>query len=485
MSLKERVISGVFWSSFGVFLLMTLEFGVGIVLARLLSPYEFGLIGMINVFIAISDIFINSGMLQALVQKKICEDSDYSTAFFYNFGLGLIFYFTLFFSASPICTFYNEPQLLWVIRILGLVVLVASLSLVQKASLTRRLDFKILSKISIISSLSSGIISVLMAVYGYGVWSLAIKTLSSNIITTGLLWYYNKWIPKLIFSSKSFSHLFNFGSKLLVSGIIGVVYGNLYNVILGKYYTTGDVGYYTRADLFKNLPSKNIEGIITSVSFPVLSQIHQDKSQLSNVFRSIIRNLSFVVFLSMSCLGAVSEALILFLLGDKWAPVIPMLQILSIAGMFQPLISVHLNTLNSLGRPEMYLKFQILFLIITIPTLFLGIFYSINIMIVGLVVVSFINLIIVGSITGKHTGYRLFEQSKDILPLFFLSLLIGMLTYVLGSFISASPSFILTFQILFFIFISIIINEMIKLHEYEFLKNLITDKIKICRKNYE
>ena len=271
MGLKEQAISGVLWNSVGKLLGMGIEIIVGIILARILTPKEFGLIGTITVIITLSQVFINSGFSQALIRKQNCTQEDYSTAFFFNLAIGIIFFVILFLASGFISRFYNKPELKPLVQVLGIGLIISSFTLVQSAKLIRRIDFKLQTKISVIASIISGFIAVIMAVKGIGVWSLVVKTLFNQAINSILLWYWNRWKPDLVFSVASFKELFSFGSKLLLSGLIGTFFNNIYYIVIGKYFTAADLGFYTRAELFKNLPSQNISDIMTNVSYPVLS----------------------------------------------------------------------------------------------------------------------------------------------------------------------------------------------------------------------
>lgn len=280
MSLKQKTISGLFWSFIDQFANLLISFIVGIILARILTPREFGLIGMITIFIAISESFINSGFSNALIRKNDATDTDYSTVFYYNLAVGILFYLILFFTAPLISNFFNEPQLTRIIKALGLILIIDSLTIIQRTILTKRIDFKLQTRISIISSLGSGIIGIVMAFEGFGVWSLVVQRLSKQALNSLFLWIWNKWRPSLIFSMKSFKELFSFGSKLLLSGLIDTIFRHVYKLIIGKFYSAQDLGYYTRAEEFKKLPSQTLNSVVGRVSYPVLSSIKDDRERL-------------------------------------------------------------------------------------------------------------------------------------------------------------------------------------------------------------
>ena len=272
-NLKTRAINGLFWSLIDNFSVQISQFIIGIVLARILSPNDFGLIGMLTVFITISQWFVSSGFGQALIRKKDCTQNDYSTVFIFNIITGFLLYLILFFSSGFIADFFNEPQLESLLNVLGISLIIIAFTIVQQTQLTKRLDFKLQTRISVISSVISGLIGVLLAYLGYGVWTLVYKALLEYFIRSFLLWIYNKWRPSFVFDTNSFKELFGFGSKLMLRGLIYTLFNNMYYVIIGKYFSTADLGYYTRAEQFNRMPSSNINKVINRVSYPVLSEL--------------------------------------------------------------------------------------------------------------------------------------------------------------------------------------------------------------------
>ena len=280
MSLKQKTISGLSWSFVDNFIKQSIVFVIGIILARLLTPREFGLIGMTTVFISLSESFIDSGFGQALVRKKNCTQADYATVFYYNLCLGIVFYLFLFLTAGVISRFFNEPKLELIIQVLGFGLIIKSFSLIHLILLIKRIDFKLQTKITVLSSFASGFVGVYMAYNGYGVWSLVAKMLTGYLFTSTLLWTWSKWKPSFEFSWLSFKGMFSFGSKLLISGLLDKAYKNIYLLIIGKYFSATDLGYYTRADSFKNLPSQNLMVVIQRVSYPTLASIQDDIPRL-------------------------------------------------------------------------------------------------------------------------------------------------------------------------------------------------------------
>lgn len=454
-----------------------ITFIVGIILARLITPQEFGLVGMITIFIAISSSFVNSGFGNALIQKQNCTEKDYSTVFYFNLLMGIVFFIILFFTAPTISNFFNEPQLKQLIRVLGIVLIIDALTIIQRTILTKRIDFKLQTKISIISSIISGILALTMAFKGLGVWSLVVRQISQQFISSLLLWVWNLWRPKLVFSIESFQQLFSFGYKLLISGLIDTVYRNVYYLIIGKYFSALELGYYTRADQFQTLPSSNLQTIIGRVSYPVLSSIQYDIPRLKEVYTKIIRSTMLITFVLMMGMAAVARPMILTLIGDKWGPCIIYLQMLCFVGMLYPLHALNLNMLQVIGRSDLFLKLEIIKKLFAIPIILIAIFLGIKAMIVGMIIHSLIAYYLNSFWSGKMIGYSIIHQIKDILPSFILALFVNALVFSISFLDIHSQLLLLIFQISASIILTILICEVIQFKDYIYIKNIALEKL--------
>ncbi|MFA5648818.1 MAG: MOP flippase family protein [Bacteroidales bacterium] len=476
MSLKQKTVSGLLWSFIDQFANMGITFIAGIILARLLSPREFGLIGMITVFIAVSESFINSGFSSALIRKKNCTDVDFSTVFYFNLLAGILFFTILFFSAQPIAAFFNEPQLKAIVQVLGAILIIDSLTLIQRTILTKRIDFKLQARISIIASLGSGIIAISMAYSGYGVWSLVAQRLSKQAFNSLLLWLWNKWRPLLVFSTQSFKELFGFGGKLLVSGLIDTLYRNIYYLVIGKFFSAQDLGYYTRANEFNKIPSQNLNAIIGRVTYPILSSIQDDKHRLKRNYQKLIRSTMLITFTLMIGMAAIAKPMILTLIGDKWEPSIIYLQMLCFVGMMYPLHALNLNMLQVSGRSDLFLKLEVIKKIIAIPTIIIGVIWGIKIMIVGMMINTLLAYYLNSYWSGRFIGYSFKEQILDILPSFGLALTMGIGVFFLGEILPFSNSLVLISQIITGAGFILIFCEITKFRDYIFIKELVTEK---------
>ncbi|MBN2863483.1 MAG: lipopolysaccharide biosynthesis protein [Bacteroidales bacterium] len=476
--LKNKTIKGVLWSSIDSFANQGLLFIFGIILARLLTPKEFGLIGMITVFITVSESIINSGFSQALIRKKDCSDADLSTVFYFNLAVGLLFLAILYISAPSISSFFKEPQLTGLVRVLCVVLIFDSLTIVQRATLTRQIDFKLQTRASIISTIFSGIVGITMAYSGFGVWSLVAKTIGKVGLNSLLLWLWNTWRPVLLFSVKSFKELFGFGSKLLLSGLIDTIYRNIYDLIIGKYYSAQELGFYTRANMFKNLPSNQLTSIISRVAYPALSQVQDDKLALKRGYKKIIKSTMYISFIVMAGMAAVAEPMVLTLVGENWLPSVIYLQLLCFVGAMYPLHAINLNMLNVQGRSDLFLKLEIIKKILAIPTIIIGIIWGIKVMILGMWFNTIVAYYLNSYYSGRQINYPMREQIADILPSLLLALIIGAIMALAGWLFPFSNLAKLILQIFLGILLVFGISEFFKLKDYLYLKDIVSKSVK-------
>ena len=475
-TLKQKTISGLTWSFIDSFAQKGITFVIGIILARLILPREFGLIGMISVFIAISTSFINSGFGAALIRKKDCTDIDYSTVFYFNLAVGVFFYWVMFFTAPAISRFFNEPQLIRLVQVLAVLLVVDSFTIIQRTILTKRIAFKLQTKISVISSIISGIFGIALAFRGFGVWSLVVKQISQRAINSLLLWLWNRWRPLLVFSKKSFTELFSFGYKLLISGLIDTLYRNIYLIIIGKYFSAQALGFYTRADQFKALPSENIVQIVGRVSYPVLAQMQDDKNVLKANYKKIIKSTMLITFVLMMGMAAVAEPMIIVLIGEPWRTSIVYLQMLCFVGMMYPLHALNLNMLNVQGRSDLFLKLEIIKKILAVPVIVIGVLFGIKVMIAGMIVNTQIAYFLNSYWSGRFINYSMKEQIRDILPSFFLAITSSAVVFMIGWLLPFGYLPILIIQVITGAVLVFVIAEITKLEAYLFMKEILQTK---------
>ena len=430
-SLKDKTVKGVIWSAVDRFSAQGIQFVFSILIARLLLPEDYGVIAMLNIFLAVSQTFIDSGFGSALIRKIDRTETDFSTVFFFNIAVAAVFYLILFFSAPAIAKFYETPQLESVTKVVALNLIIGSLSGIHNAKLSIDIDFKSRAKISVISTFLTGAVGLWMAYAGYGVWALVVQNLCSSVIRTVLLWIIVKWRPSLIFSWRSFKELFSFGSKLLASGLLDTLYNNIYTLVIGKVFSPSTLGVYSKAKALAHFPSSNITSVLQNVTFPVLSTIQNEDVRLANIYRRFLKLSAFVIFPMMIGLSAVADPFIRLALTDKWEGAIYLLQIICFQLMWYPIHAINLNILQVKGRSDYFLKLEIikkvqgvLILCITVPM-------GIVTMCYGSVISSLISLIWNTYYTKKLIGYGYWAQMRDLLPILIHSLIMWALVLLI------------------------------------------------------
>ena len=478
-SLKQKTVRGVGWSFIDNIASSGITFLVGLVLARLLTPEEYGVMAIIAIFIAISNSIIDSGFSNALIRKIKVERVDYNTVFYFNLLVSIILYIFLFFSAPVISAFFKEPELIEITRVIAWILIINALAIIPRTQLVRNVDFKTQTKVSLISSVSSGGIGIVMAIAGMGIWSLVGQQLSRQFLNTLFLWVYTKWKPMFEFSLQSFKELFGFGSKLLLSGLLDTIYKDIYYIVIGRFYTSAQLGQYTRAQQFNMIFSSNLTSVVQRVSYPVLSSIQEEPERLREAYRKVIKSTMLITFACMLGLAAVAKPLILILIGDKWLPAVDFLQIICFSGMLYPLHAINLNILQVKGRSDLFLKLEIIKKIIAIGPIVVGILYGIECMLWGSVVTSFVAYFLNSYYSAHLINYPTIEQIKDILPTFLISLVTALFMWSF-TLLDLSEFLLFPLQIIVGIIIAFIIYEKTRLSEYMELKQLALSLL--CRK---
>ena len=437
-TLKKQTINGTIWSSIERFSVQGIQFIVMIIMARILTPADYGLVGMLAIFIAVSQSLIDSGFSQALIRKLDRTETDNSTVFLFNIIVGLLLYLILFLCAPAIAEFYGKPVLCPLTRAIGIGLIFNSLTVVQRALLTIRLDFKTQAKASLIGATLSGVAGIWMAHAGYGVWSIVVQQLCNLGLITTFLWIFSKWKPTWHYSWKSFRELFGFGSKLMASGLLDTAYRNIYLIVIGKIFSASDLGYFTRGQQFSDLISSNITGIMQRVTYPVMCTIQNDDTRLRDAYRKILRITVFVVFPLLAGLGAIAEPLILTLLTEKWIFTATLLVPLCLTGMWYPVHAINLNLLQVKGRSDLFLRLEIIKKILAVTILCITIPFGLITMCWGMLANSLIALIINTHYTGKLIKVGFIRQFMDIFPSLALSLIMAAVVYTTMSVLHVS-----------------------------------------------
>ncbi len=412
-SVRSKLVHGMFWNALEKFLLQGVTFFIGIILARLLSPSDFGLIGMLTVFLLVINAFVNSGLNSALVQKHECTALDYSTVFCVNLVIAILGAIILFFAAPFIAAFYHEPILTPITRVIGINVVLGALNIVHRSQLTIKVDFKSLAQINVMTTIFGGIVGIVMAYTGFGVWALVGQSLTSTICGLVLFPIYSKWKPSISFSMDSFRQLFGYGSKLLVTSVYSVLINNISTLFIGRTYSSQDLGFYTKANQTPNTISNFVYGILGSVTFPVMSEIKEDKERMVRLYKKALFTTALFVFPLMMLFCMLSRSFIIIALTEKWLPCLTMMQLYCFARMFTPLSALNISVLNASGRSDLFMWMDLSKAPLILGALALTIPISVEAIVWGNTIVTVICFFINSYLPGRLYGYGAFNQLKD------------------------------------------------------------------------
>lgn len=413
MELGNKIFKGALWSSIEKISVQLVSFILGIILARILSPEEYGIFGLLIVFITVSQVFIDSGFSQALIQNRNRTHKDISTVLTFNIAVAFICYILLFIASPYIADFYKSNELKNLLRVLAFSLIINSLFTVPSTLLTIKMNFQLIAKITLISTLTSGIIAIIAAYLDYGAWSLVIQIISKGIISAIFFWFTIEKIPKFKFFKKSFHQLFSFGSKLLISSLLNTIVGNLNSILIGKYIGTKSLGFYTRGTQFSDMAYSTINSAITSVLLPSLSDLQDDKAALRTYSKTLLKMTSLITVPLFLCLSLFSEQLILLLLTEKWAMAIPIMQIFCIARLITILMGISSNMLYVIGRTDLSLKQQYVKMAIRISLLLLALPYGIYYVALAELLATVLHFFVNTYYPGKIFNYGAKEHFLD------------------------------------------------------------------------
>ena len=435
-TLKQQTANAIVWNFIDKFGQQALAFVVWVILSRyFLSSGDYGLIGMLAIFIALSNVLLDSGFSWALIRKQHVSQADLCSVFYCNISISICLYLILFFCAPFIANFYNQPILVPLCRVSSLVFLINSTSLIQLALLTRETDFKHITIANGVGLSCSIIVSFILAFSGCGVWVLVFQNIAFCFVRNIFLWIFSSWRPSLVFDIKSIRGLWGFSSKVIITGILNNLFGNVYALIIGKLYYLKDVGYYTQGSRLPDLSVNAIYGALQSATYPILSKVKDDSERLKRAFRKVIRVTSFVSFPVLFGLAAIASPLVHTLLTEKWAPSIPYIQKLCIAGAFLPLVGTSINILYVKGLSTKVLILEIIRKTLILLCILLTIRLSIDALVNGLVIAHIVGFFVGAAIAGKQIAYKIREQIKDIIPYFVLASLMACAVYMLSYYI--------------------------------------------------
>lgn len=417
------------WTFAQQFGTQSIGFLVSIVLARILLPKEFGLIGMISVFVGIGTSLMNSGLTQSLIRTSDPDQADYSTVFFFNMAGSVIVYWLLFFSSPLIANFFSQPILVEIIRIYCLSFIISAFSQVQMTKLTKEMNFKLQMTIAIPSLIGAGLLGIFLAYKGYGVWSLVWMSLFQAFLSSIQLWYRTGWTPSFVFDKKKFHYHFKFGYKLTLSGLLDTIFTNIYQIIIGRFFIAADVGFYTRANSLKQLPVNNLSGALSKISYPLFASIQNDDARLKKAYKQIMQMVIFVIAPVLVIMGVLAEPLFRFLFTSKWLPAVPYFQILCLTGILYPLHAYNLNILNVKGRSDLFLKLEVIKKALTVVMIVITIRFGILGLIWGQLIGSVLAFVINTHYSGRFIKYNAWQQAKDVLPLIIWAFIAGFIVW--------------------------------------------------------
>ena len=480
-SLKDKTVKGLGWSALDNAARYGMQFAVGIVLARLLSPDDYGLLGLVGIVTVVCTALVNGGFTTALIRKKDATDDDYNTVFICNLAMSVLLYGVTFLCAPLIAGFFEREELTVLVRVASIGLIIGALGMVQQTRLTKRIDFKTQTKITMAATALSGIVGISMALAGFGVWALVAQQLTSQAVTTIMLYVYNSSAEAnfslftLHFSLKSFHDLFGFGWKMMVSVLLDAVWKELHQVVVGKFYSPATLGQYTRAKHYAGLCSSNLTSVVERVTYPVLSSIQDDKERMTSAYRRIIRTSMFITTVALFSLGAVSEPLIYCMIGPKWHEASTYLPIICINYSLYPLHAINLNMLQVQGRSDLFLGLEVIKKIILLVPLFVGAFVGIMPMLLTNTVIGIIAYFLNSHYSGRLLGYSSWMQLRDIAPSYALAIAIALPVWFL-KFLPLSYWIVLPMQIAVGATVFFACCKLFKMNEYKEIIDILKRK---------
>lgn len=429
MTLANRTVEGILWNFAEHIGRRGINIVVTLLLTRFLAPEDFGFVAIMSSVIAIASGLMDSGFKQALIRMENAVQVDYNTAFFANLGMGSAAYVMLYAAAPKIAGFYGEPSIGVMIQACGIVILINAFSVVQSAILSKNLDFKALLMASVPASLISGVAAVVLAYFGFGVWSIIGQMILNALLFLAFLWHIGSWRPTLVASRRSFHEMYSFGSRLFAASTLDIIFSNLYVIVIAKFFNASIVGYYFFADKIKELVVSQLVSSVKTVTYPALSTIQNDNLRLKDGFRKVLRVTTFTLFPAMVFLAALSEPLITVFLPDNWMPSVPYLQLLCLTGILMPVHILNLNVLQVKGRSDLFLRLEIIKKFILVVTLMISLKFGIYGILIGRIITSILNYFPNSYYSSRLINYPIREQLADFLPTLSLSGVIGGLVY--------------------------------------------------------
>lgn len=430
-NLKQKAAAGMIWTALQKYSTMFIQFISGIILARLLTPYDYGCIGMLMIFVVLAEAFIDGGFGLALIQKKRPTQEDYSTIFWWNLGMAVLMYAILYVSAPAIARFYDIPLLSDVLRVQGIILFIYAFNIIQRNQLRKKLNFKVLSIVTITTSITSLLITILMAYHGYGVWALVAQHLLAAFIPAFVFWFYIRWRPIWTFSWQSFRELFSFGFYMFLTHLLNQFGNQIQGLLIGKMYNSATMGYYSKAQGTEKLASNSISQVLTQVTYPLYAEVQDNKEQIGNMIKRLTMTLAYITFPLMFLLLLCAKPIFLLLYSERWLPSVPYFQVLCIAGLASCLQSVNLQSIAAIGKSKTMFVWTIIKRTVGIGFVVGGLaLYGMDGLLLGMVLNTWFSYFVNISLVSKHVGYKWWKQLLDILPMMVAAAVAAAVSYL-------------------------------------------------------
>lgn len=477
MTQKNKILNGVVWSFFEQLLKRGVSVLVTLLLARFLVPEDFGLLAMMTVFIAIGIAVMDSGINQAVIRKLEPDEAYFSTAFYANLALGVLAYTLLFIAAPFIADYYEELRLTLLLRVAGIVIIINSFQVIQVAMLSRALNFKAQMKASLPAAIISGLIAVLLAYQGFGVWALIVQTLLSALIAVIIYWWIQPWRPKLAFQLSALKEMYGFGYKLFLSGLLDTVAKNIYVLVIAKVFSTTEAGLFFFAGRIKEIVITQLVTSVQKVTYPALSKLQDDNVKLKESYRNVLQVITFILFPAMLMLAALAEPLFEFLFPERWLPAVPYLQLMCIAGMLYPLHAINLNILKVKGRSDLFLGLEVIKKTLLVIVLFISYRYGVIGILIGRGIQSLIAYVPNAYFSSQLINYKINEQIRDVSSNFILAIIVSASMYLLVGLLDLKPIFELIIVGILGLVVYILSAKIMKLHAYILAEKMIKERL--------
>ena len=474
--LKSKAIRAGAWALLGELGLRIVQFAVAVILARLLLPEQFGLIGMLIIFTAVAQTIMDSGFGVALIQKKNVTDEDINSVFYFNIFVGFLVYAILFILAPYVADFYNQPILTELLRVLAITLIINSFGITQNVLMMKKLDFEAQTKVTLIAIVISGVVAITMAYKGYGVWSIVAHQISNAFVETLFFWIFSKWRPSYLFSLASLKQLFNFGSKMLASSLLNTVFENIYHVVIGKIFAPAVLGYYTRAESVQQLTSRTLTAVIGKVALPVFSAIQDDPERMKRGMKKAITMMMLFNVPMMIGLAIIAKPFIVVLLGEIWEPCVIYIQLLCLLGILYPLQVINLSVLQAMGKSDIFLKLEIIKKLLIVGNVLITFRWGVTAMICGQVVVSFINYGLNSYHSKRLINYSMMQQIYDFFPYLLTSALMAIPVYSLA-YLPVSLSILLVSQCILGVLLYAALCHIFRLRAYDEAKLMVFNSL--------